>query len=256
MSMIWKTTMIKDKPKEILNDFLGFDCRKIYQRPDMFNFSLDSILLADFVILNQKIKDVCDLGTGFAPIPLYLTMKKNLHIVGVEIQEEVAVIAKKNIELNDLEKSVTILHGDINQLDKHFKPGSFDLITCNPPFFKTFPDSNVNLSEYKTIARHEKLITLKQIVKMAKHLLKTKGHLVMVHRTDRLNEILDVLKMYQFTVKRLRFVHTKKHDTAHMVLIDATKQGLEGLKVLPPLIVHENGDYTEEVRKIFNYGSV
>ncbi len=239
---------------EVINDLLGYDGLKIIQRPDMFNFSLDSTLLADFCNPLTRTKKILDLGTGNAPIPLFLSLKTKAQIIGLEIQEDVYNIALRNIKLNNLESQITIIKEDIKGIHKKFKNGEFDLITCNPPFFKHKETSNINKNDYKTIARHEVLITLEDIIIESKRLLKTKSSLCMVHRTDRLVEIINLLTKYKFTIKRMRFVYPKKGEISNIVLIDASNNGSTGLKLLEPLYVHENNEYTDEIRRIFNYG--
>ncbi len=239
---------------EVINDLLGYDGIKIIQRPDMFNFSLDSTLLADFVEPLPKTKAIIDLGTGNAPIPLFLSLKTSAAITGVEIQENVYDLAKRSVELNHLESHITILHHDIKDIHKIFANGSFDIVTCNPPFFKFKESSNTNKSDYKTIARHEVLITLDDIIKEAKRLLKTKGSLYLVHRTERLIEIIDSLKQQQFSIKRMRFVYPKKGQESNMVLIEASNNGNTSLTMMEPLYVHQEDGYTEEVLRIFRYG--
>ena len=240
--------------KEVIHDLLGYDGIKIIQRPDMFNFSLDSTLLADFVIPRTKTKKILDLGTGNAPIPLFLSMKTKAKIIGIEIQKEVYDLAVKTIKLNNLEKQITILNEDIKGIHKKFENSEFDLITCNPPFFKYKESSHTNKHDYKTFARHEVFITLEEIIMESKRLLTTKGSIVMVHRTERLIEIINLLTKHNFAVKRLRFVYPKKGQDSNMVLIEASNNGLFGLKMLEPLYVHEGDKYTPEVMKIFNFG--
>ena len=240
--------------KEVINDLLGYDGIKIIQRPDMFNFSLDSTLLADFATPLAKTSKILYLGTGNAPIPLFLSLKTNAKIIGVEIQKDVYDIAKRTIKLNNLEDQITILNQDIKGIHKLYKNSEFDLITCNPPFFKYKESSNINKNDYKTIARHEVFITLEEIIIESKRLLTTKGSLVLVHRTERLVEIINLLTKYRFELKRLRFVYPKKGEESNMVLLDASNNGLPGLKILEPLYVHENNTYTKEVLRIFNYG--
>ncbi len=240
--------------KEVIHDLLGYDGIKIIQRPDMFNFSLDSTLLADFVIPLSKTKKILDLGTGNAPIPLFLSMKTKAEIIGIELQKDVYDLAVRTIKLNHLENQITILNDDIKGLHKKFKNSEFDLITCNPPFFKYKESSHTNKYDYKTIARHEVFITLEEIIIEAKRLLTTKGSLVIVHRTERLIEIINLLTKHKFAVKRLRLVYSKKGESSNMVLIDASNNGLSGLKILEPLYVHQGDKYSEEVMKIFNFG--
>lgn len=241
--------------KEVINDLLGYDSLKIIQRPDMFNFSLDSTLLADFAKPLTKTKKIMDFGTGNAPIPLFLSLKTKAKIIGVEIQKDVYEIAKRNIELNKLEGQIEIQNKDIKGIHKEFENSEFDLITCNPPFFKYKESSHINKSDYKTIARHEVLITLEDIIIEAKRLLTTKGSLVMVHRTERLIEIINTMSKHNFEIKRLRLVYPKKGEESNMVLIDASNNGAKGLKILEPLYIHSEDGYTEEVKRIFNYGN-
>lgn len=239
---------------EVINDLLGYDGIKIIQRPDMFNFSLDSTLLADFVRPLAKTKKIMDLGTGNAPIPLFLSLKTNAKIIGVEIQDESYDLAKRSVELNNLQEQITILHDNIKGLSKKFENSEFDIITCNPPFFKYKESSHINKNDYKTIARHEVLITLEEIIIEVKRLLKTRGSFCMVHRTERIEEIIMLLNKHNFKIKRLRFVYPKKGEDSYTVLVDASNNGSPGLKLLEPLYVHENNEYTDEIRKIFRYG--
>lgn len=240
--------------EEVINDLLGYDGIKIIQRPDMFNFSLDSTLLADFAKPLAKTKKILDLGTGNAPIPLFLSLKTKAKIVGVEVQEEVYDLANRSVILNNLQDQIEILHMNIKGLSKHFNNSEFDLVTCNPPFFKHKDSSHVNKNDYKTIARHEVLITLEEIIVEVKRLLKTKGSFCMVHRTERLIEIITLLSKHNFKVKRLRLVYPKKGEESNMVLIEASNNGNDGLKVMDPLYVHQNDQYTLEIIKIFRYG--
>jgi len=239
---------------EVINDLLGYDGIKIIQRPDMFHFSLDSTLLADFVQPLAKTKKILDLGCGNAPIPLFLSLKTNAKIIGVELQEEVYDLAKRSVALNNLEHQIEILHQDIKGIHKLYENSEFDIITCNPPFFKYTETSNTNKHEYKTIARHEVYITLEDIIIESKRLLKTKGSLYLVHRTDRLIEIIKTLTMYQFSIKRMRFVYPKKGQDSNMVLLEASNNGNTELTLLEPLYVHENDGYTDEISTIFRYG--
>ena len=241
---------------EVIHELLGYNHLKIIQRPEMFSFSLDSILLADFTRIYNKTHQIIDFGTGNAPIPLFLSLKTSVPIVGVEIQDEVYDMAKRSVELNHKEDQITIIHDDIKLLNKRFQPASFDIITCNPPFFKATPDSIKNKNDYLTVARHEVLINLDEILKAAKHLLKNNGELNLVHRADRLEEIIIKLHEANFAIKRLRFVYPKKGKDANAVLIEAKNNGSPGsMKMLEPLYVYdESNQYSQEILSIFNFG--
>lgn len=240
--------------KEVINELLGYENLKIIQRPDMFHFSLDSTLLADFAMPREKTKRILDLGTGNAPVPLFLSLKTKAHITGIEIQKAVFDLAKRSVALNGLENQITILNEDIKGIHQLFENSTFDMVTCNPPFFKYKETSNTNVNEFKTIARHEIKVTLEEIIFEVKRVLKTRGSFCMVHRTARLVEIISLLEKYDFSIKRMRFVYPKKGKESNMVLIDAVNNTKAELKLLEPLYVHENNGYTEEISRIFNYG--
>ena len=246
--------MNKIKPGEVVNDLLGYDGLKIIQRPDMFNFSLDSTLLADFALTPKKVQTIVDFGTGNAAVPLFLSLKSSAQITGIEIQETVADMAIRSVSLNKLDKQIKIIHGDIKDAAQYVNKGRADLVTCNPPFFKYKAGANINESTFKTIARHEVAITLETIVKAARTLLNNKGRLVLVHRAERLEDVVHELTSHRFALKRLRFVHPRVGCNANMVLIDAMKEGGQGVHILPPLFVHDQNGYTAEVNAIFRYG--
>lgn len=241
--------------KELTHELLGYKNIKIIQNEDMFSFSLDSMLLADFVEPNYKTKKIIDLGCGNAPIPLFLTLKTDAHIVGVEIQEQVADMAKRSVQLNGLEHQIEIINADIKGIYRNNMANVFDIVISNPPYFKFLPSSNINKNDYLTIARHEVKITLEEIVNEAKKLLIDGGNFYMVHRVERLDEIIVLFLEYGFAIKEMRFIYTKKSsEDALLVLIKAKKNGKQSLKVLQPLYCYdEKGEYTEEVKRIFNF---
>lgn len=237
---------------EVLNDLVGYKNLKIYQNTDWFSFSLDSILLPNFVTINKNIEKIMDLGCGNAPIPLILSTKTNAKIIGVEIQEDSYELARKSILYNHLENQIELLNIDMKELRDRYSSDSIDVITCNPPYFKYLETSNLNEDIHKVIARHEKMITLEEIISLSKYLLKNNGILAMVHRTDRLIEIISLFQKYGLEVKKIRFIYPKMNTESNMVLIEGRKNGRTGLKLLPPLYAHnEDGSYTEEVLKMF-----
>jgi tRNA1(Val) A37 N6-methylase TrmN6 len=240
-----------------VNDLMGYDGLKIVQREDMFAFSLDAVLLADFTHVYKKTDVIMDFGTGNAPIPLFLSLKTGKPIIGVEIQPEAVDLARRSVALNHLESQIQIVEADIRELHKAYESSSVDLITCNPPFFKVAPDGgNTNASEAFTIARHEVKIDLETIIVQAKRLLSTLGVLAMIHRVDRLEELIVLLNRHKFAIKRLRFVYPKQGRPAQAVLIEAFSNGKPGGVRMPdPLYVYgADGAYTEEVLRIFRIG--
>ncbi|HHW69087.1 MAG TPA: tRNA1(Val) (adenine(37)-N6)-methyltransferase [Tenericutes bacterium] len=227
----------------------------IVQNTQMFNFSLDSVLLPNFITINKNIEKILDIGCGNAPIPLILTTKTDAKIIGVEIQKEVYDLAVKSVKINNLEEKIEIINEDINELYKKIETDSYDIITCNPPFFKIDENSNLNDSEFKKIARHEIKLTLSQICKISKKLLKNGGILGIVHRTDRLIDIIIEMKNNGIEPKKIQFVYPMKNKESNIVLIEGRKNGKPGLKILPPIYAHdEEGNYTDQIKKYFEIG--
>lgn len=224
---------------------------QIIQRADHFSFSLDSLLVSEFATLTRKTKNILDIGTGNGVIPLFLSRKTNAKILGVEIQEISAELARRNVKLNNIE-NIEIINDDIKNWNKFFKPKSFDLITCNPPFFKYTDDKMLNERDSLTLARHEITIKLEEIIQISSELLKDKGYFTMVHRVDRMIEIIELMKKYHIEPKKLRFCYTKIDKEGKILLIEGVKFGNAHLRILPPLIANkENGEYSDEVLKYF-----
>ena len=197
-----------------------------------------------------------DLGTGNAPIPMIFScLYKDVDIYGVEIQENIYELAKESIELNHLEDRIKLINDDMKNLDKYFDINSFDVIVSNPPYFKVDGDSNLNECIEKTIARHEIKITLDDLLCIVNKYLKNGGTFAMVHRTDRLIEIIETMKKYNIEPKRVQLVYPKENEESNMVLIEGRKNGNTGLKVLPPIFVHlDNGEYRKEIKDLFEVG--
>lgn len=237
---------------KVTNYLLGYKNLKIIQDNDMFNFSLDSVLLPNFVTLNKKAKNILDIGCGNAPIPLILSTKTSAKITGVEIQKEVYDLAIESVKLNKKKDQIHILNKDINDYYNEIETDSFDVITCNPPFFKYKDTSNTNKNDYKTIARHEVKLNLSQLFLIAKKLLKNNGVIAIVHRPERFVEVIDEMRKNNIEPKRAQFVYPKKDLEANIMLIEGSKNGKPGLKILPPLYSHnEDGEYTEDIKKYF-----
>lgn len=237
---------------EVVNRLLNYKDLNIVQNTDWFNFSLDSVLLANFVVQNKVYKNVIDFCTGNAPIPLILTRKLSCNITAVEIQKNVYDLALKSIKINNLEKRINLLNMDVKDLPKIYETDTFDLITCNPPFFKVNENSKLNDNIIKTNARHETLINIEDIFSVSKKILKNNGTISLVHRPDRLVDIISCMKKYNIEPKRLQFVYPKYNSECNMILIEGSKNGNSSLKILPPLYVHdENGNYLEEIKNMF-----
>ena len=238
----------------VCNELLGRELLKIYQDTECFNFSLDSILLANFVTINKRTKKICDLCTGNAPIPLYLSLRTESEIIGVEIQQYSFNLGLKSVMINCRESQINLLNKNLINIHEEIGKHTFDCVTCNPPFYKV-GSFNQNPDIRKSIARHEIMCTLDDICKEASLLLNSGGVFAMVHRPDTLTEILETLTKYNLEPKRIRFVHPKRNKQANHLLIEAVKDGKAGgLKVLEPLIVYnDDNKWTDEVIKIYNY---
>lgn len=238
---------------KVTNYLLGYKDLYIVQDNEMFNFSLDSVLLPNFVTINPTTKKILDIGCGNAPIPLILSTKTKAHIYGVEIQKEVSNLAIESVKLNNLEKQITIINDDIKNFQQKIPTETFDVITCNPPYFKLNANSKLNQSPYKIIARHEKNLDIETIFSVAKKLLKNQGNIAIVHRPERLVTILNTMQKYNIEPKKLQLIYPKKDKEANILLIEGTKNGKPGLKVLPPIYSHTtSGEYTEEIKKYFS----
>ncbi|MCT4597102.1 MAG: tRNA1(Val) (adenine(37)-N6)-methyltransferase [Vallitalea sp.] len=226
---------------------------KIIQNPNKFCFGIDAVLLSSFANVKEKEK-VLDLGTGTGIIPILLEAKtKGEYFVGLEIQEESAEMASRSVMLNNLEKKVSIIQGDIKEADKLFPLSSFDVITSNPPYMNN-KNGLKNDKEPKSIARHEILCTLEDVIKTASSLVKVGGRFYMVHRPSRLPEIIIKLKQYKLEPKRIRLVHPYIDKEPNMVLIESVRHGKPLLKVEAPLVVYEEvGKYTNEIYDIYGY---
>ena len=224
--------------KEI-NDLYDYGY-KIVQNSDYFKFSLDSMLLANFVNINMSDSKLLDFCTGNCPIPIILSNSiKN--IVAFEVQKEIYELGDESLKLNNI-NNVKLINDDIKNIGNYYEEGYFDIITCNPPYFKVIDSSRINDNNVKAIARHEILIKLEDIVSLAYKFLRDKGKLYMVYRPDRLMEILKLFDKYKFGVKKLQCCYNNSDSLSSMILIEAMKNGQDDLKILAPL-------YTENYRR-------
>ena len=234
---------------ERLDDVLGYDL-KIYQNSSYFSFSLDSIILANYANIRLRDKNIVDFCTGNGVIPLIISNRTKNNIVGVEIQEKLAELATKSVDYNKLDDRITIYNEDVKEFSqKHLN--EFDLVLCNPPYFKIEENSSFNESYEKKIARHEVLFNLEDLCECCKKVLKDNGNLCIVHRTDRLMEILEIFRKHNIVPKKIRFVYENISKESTLVLIEAQKCGSVGLKVESPIILYNlDGSMTYEYKSI------
>lgn len=242
------TTLLKQN--ERLDD-LNRDGYRIIQDPGRFCFGMDAVLLSGFANIKKNDK-VLDLGTGTGVIPILLAAKTNgLHFTGLEIQPESADMAERSVQLNHLQDRISIVTGDIKDASKIFGASSFDVITTNPPYM-IGEHGLQNEADAKTIARHEVLCTLDDILAQSAKLLKTGGRFYMVHRPFRLAEIFSKMVEYKLEPKRMRLVYPYIDREPNMVLIEGCRSGKSRITIEKPLIVYEkNGQYTQEIIDLY-----
>lgn len=214
--------------KTVKNDLFDYKNRYIWQIQDGFKFSLDSILLAEYAKVNDNI-NVLDMCTGNAPVPLIISTRTNSKIVGFEIQKDIADLAKKSVEENKLMEQIDIINDDIKNIGKYYEENTFDVITCNPPYFKE-NSSLINKNDYKSLARHEIAINLDNIFSLGFKYLKNNGILYMVHRPERLDEIIILANKYNLNVKELTLIVTNKRMIPSLILVKCVKNSKSGIK--------------------------
>lgn len=217
--------------KKVINDLFDYPDRFIVQDDENFKFSVDSILLAEFVEKPKSNSVILDMCTGNAPIPLILSAKYSNNIIGFEIQKKISDMAVESIELNKCENQIRIINDDIKNIKNYFPGNNFDVITCNPPYFKCHDDKLLNNNEIKSIARHEIKIDLKDIIKIVSENLNNKGVFYLVHRPERVDEIISECLKNNLAIKKMIFVTTKEKSLSTIVLIKAVKNGRLGVKV-------------------------
>jgi tRNA1Val (adenine37-N6)-methyltransferase len=238
------------KPGERLDD-LQRDGLRLIQHPDLFAFSMDSVLLSSFA--RAKHRDVViDICTGTGVIPLLMWAKwKPKRIVGVEIQTQLADMAKRSVILNDLEDRIEIVEGDAREVLAEFDHCKVDLVVCNPPY-RPVDSGPASRSDSNAIARHEHSFSLSDLAIVASRILKSSGRLAVVHRPERLPDLVVELRRNRIEPKRMQLVHTSLDKPARMVLLEAVRDGGKQLSVLPPLVIHgDDGRYTQQAIDIY-----
>ena len=236
----------------VKNRLLNFKDKIIYQNDDYFAYSLDSVLLANFVMLKLSDKKIVDFCSGNGPIPMLMSFRTKARIFGVELQKEIFDMGYDSIKENGMDSQIEFINGDVKDIGKIINAESVDVVTCNPPYFKYKDDSLVNDNMVLTIARHEVKLKLEDVIKNARYILKNGGTFAMVHRPDRMIEIINLMQKYGIEPKRMRLVYPKMGKDANILLIEGIKNGKTGLKVLSPLYTHNyDGSYVDEIREMF-----
>lgn len=243
---------IKIDENERIDD-LEYKGLKIVQNTTGFCFGIDSVLISDFAKNIKKGANVIDLGTGTGIISVLLCAKTELNkIIGVEVQEEVYNLAQKNISINNLQNRFEVINENIINLKKIYNPCTFDAIVTNPPYKKDNTGIK-NIDNKKLISRHEITAKLEDFIEISKYLLKDKGSIYMVHRPERLVDILSLMRKNNLEPKKLRFVCSNVNKEPKLVLIEAVKNAKPFLRIEKNLYVYnEDGKYTDEILEIYN----
>lgn len=232
---------------ETLDDLTKFN-RKIIQKKDGFRFAIDAVLLANFLNIKKK-SIMIDIGTGTGIMPLLLVDNPKIEkIYGIEIQEEIAKMAKRTVNINDLGEKIEIVKEDFNNINFNFK---VDIIVTNPPYIKK-ENGKISTNSIKAISRHELKLNLEQLVLKSKKTLKSGGSFNIIYRTNRFQELASMLHENKFYIKRLRFIHSKPSKNSNLFMIEAIKDRVSELEILPALyLFNEEGNYTEEVLEYY-----
>ena len=231
-------------------DDLELNNLKIIQNKDWFCFGIDSILLSDFAKEIHKNSKILDLGTGNGILATLLSAKvEGSNITGIEVQKEVADMAKRSVILNDLEKRIEILNINVKDF---IKDNEFDAVVTNPPY-KEINTGLTNENNIKLISRHEIEGNLEDFISCASRALKDKGSMYMVNRPERIIDIFEYCRKYKLEPKEIQMVHSKENARPTLILIKATKNAKKYLKFREPLYIYkENGDYTDKILEIYN----
>lgn len=232
-------------------DDLERDGLKIIQNPEKFCFGIDAVLLSSFAKAKAG-ETVVDIGTGNGVIPILMSSKtEGERFYGIEIQEDVAEMAGRSVKLNGLEDRLQIICDDVNNSSAHFKGGSVDVITCNPPYMNDLHGLK-NDEDALTIARHEVKCTLTDVLREGSRMLRSGGRYYMIHRPHRLADIFTEMRANRLEPKRMRMVHPYADKEANMVLIEATKDGGSFMVIEKPLIVYDKpGIYTKDTLEFY-----
>lgn len=245
---------IELKENERIDD-LQYKGLKVIQNNKGFCFGIDSVILSDFAKNIKKDSKVVDLGTGSGVISLLLCKKTKLkEIIGIEIQEDVAEMAERSIKLNKLENKFKIINVNVNKIfdDKLLQKNQYDVVVMNPPY-KEVGTGKTNDDEKKLISRHEVKATLSEFIETAAGLLKDKGEIYLVHKPERIVDIMQKMRENKIEPKEMRIVYPYKNADASIILVKGIKGGNKFFKIEEPLYIYEeNGEYSNQIRNIYN----
>ena len=234
---------------KMLNDLYDYVPLKIYQDDSYFKFSLDSVLLAEFVNINNRVKNIIELCAGNCAVSMILSTRTKANITAVEVQDEIYNLGKESIEYNNLSDRINLINSDIKDIKNYFPGNNVNVIVCNPPYFKCENESLVNGEKIKAVARHEILINLDEIIEISSKILQKDGELYLVHRTERLDEIINACTNYNINVKNIQFISTKEGKEPTLLLVRCVKGSSFGVKVAPILCIENKITFKNIFRK-------
>lgn len=224
---------------------------KVRQSKNGYRFSIDAVLLAGYAFPRPGDR-VLDMGTGCGIIPLILAYQNpQIQIFGIEVQKEMADIALQNIQDNCMESKITILHHNIMALKHKTIAGPVDLVVSNPPYRKN-RSGRICANSQRAIARHEITATLNDFLQAASRILNISGRFITIYPAERMVDMLTQMRKFNLEPKYLRTIHSKRDTGAKLILVEGIKKGRPGIKIKEPIIIYnKNGEYTEELKKIY-----
>lgn len=216
-----------------------------------YRFSIDSVLIAAHV-KPRRDNTILDLGTGCGILPMILAYRNPIiKIYGVEVQMELADLAKLNVIENHMENRITVLCQDMKRLKLDIIPEPVDIVITNPPYRKS-ESGRLNPDRQKAIARHEIMVDLGDVIETARRMLKTAGKFITIYPAERMTDILSLMRSAGIEPKFMKMVHSGLGSGAKLILIEGKKGGRSGLKIGPPLVIYnKDGSYSEEVERMF-----
>jgi tRNA1Val (adenine37-N6)-methyltransferase len=245
-------TALQDISRDSLfeGELVCFQYRKGYR------FSIDAVLVANFVDVRQGDR-ILDLGTGsgiISMILLYRWRDRIQEVSGIEVQQGLAELARKNFKANNFDQLGKIIEGDVKKINTLIKPESYDKVVCNPPFY--IPTSGRTSKNVQSqLARHQILGTLRDFLEASFFAVKNGGLVSFIYPAERIGDFFSLAKDSQFEVKRVQFVYSYPDKTAaaRLVLVQCAKNGGPGAEILPPFYIYcqKNGAYSAEMQDLY-----
>ena len=226
----------------------------IQQKEKGYRFSTDAIILAAQVVIHDNDTAV-ELGTGCGIIPILLAHRNpSVQIIGIEIQQELASIARSNVTKNGMSERISILNGDIKDMASLVRSDTADVVFCNPPY-RSAQAGRVSPNVERALARHELSASISDVLSAARYVLKASGRLSVIFPANRLVDLVSMMRAFDLEPKRIRLVHSKIDTPAELVYAEGYKGGRPGIMVLPPLCVHtRDGRFTPELEEMLDAG--